>query len=453
MTWTTYRFAKGTGANCVSRRACAALAAALLLVPAWSPVVQADSNWWRPSFMRDDSSSRQEDRARREQVRNELQQRFEPLGKNTIAYVSKEMIERLRGGIEKYRAIVQAGGWGQLSEGRTLRINDTGEDIRILRHRLVMTGDMLDSGRRSWAFDSEMQDGVARFQTRHGLRVTGVVDARTRAALNVPAQHRLRQLELNMQRIYDLSEISSAEKYVLVNAPGYTLQAVEKSGLAFESGVIVGRPDRQTPEVSAKIIELNFYPFWRVPDSISSKDLIPAIRKDINYFYKEHFSVLPTWGAKPFDPQAVNWNSDAVYNYKFRQDPGPHNALGLVRINMPNKHTVYLHDTPLKHLFAQSSRAFSSGCVRVERVFDLAGWLVEGQDDWGPMKVQTVLAAGQAEDVKLKKPVPVHFVYLTAWVADSGAPNFRPDIYGKDGAAEAGADDEAAPNDARSITP
>lgn len=431
-------------------------ASALGFLVALAPLdgARADSNWWRPSFMRDDSSSRAEDRARRQQLRNELQQKFESLATNTVPYVSTQMIERLRGAIERYRAIVQAGGWGQLSEGRTLRLNDTGEDIRVLRHRLVTTGDMLDSGgRRSWAFDSELQEGVARFQMRHGLRVTGIVDARTRAALNVPAQHRLRQLELNLQRIYDLSEISSADKYVLVNAPGYTLQAVEKNALAFESGVIVGRPDRQTPEVTARIIELNFYPYWRVPDSIASKDLIPAIRKDMTYFYKEHFSVLPTWGAKPFDPQVVNWNSDTVYNYKFRQDPGPHNALGLVRINMPNKHTVYLHDTPLKHLFGQTSRAFSSGCVRVERVFDLAGWLVEGQDDWGPMKVQTVLAAGQSEDVKLKKPVPVHFVYLTAWVADSGAPNFRPDIYGKDGAQEAGADDEAAPNDARSITP
>ncbi|MGD9868219.1 MAG: murein L,D-transpeptidase [Hyphomicrobiales bacterium] len=424
-----------------------------IALTAFADSARSDSNWWRPSFMRDDQASRASDRERRQQLRNELQDKFAPLATNTVPYVSTQMIERMRGAIERYRSIVQAGGWGQIREDRTLRVNDTGEDVRVLRHRLVTTGDMLDSSRRSWAFDSDLQEGVARFQMRHGLRVTGFVDARTRAALNVPAQHRLRQLELNLQRIYDLSEISSAEKYVLVNAPGYTLQAVEKSTLAFESGVIVGRPDRQTPEISAKIIELNFYPYWRVPDSIASKDLIPAIRKDMNYFYKEHFSVLPTWGAKPFDPQVVNWNSDAVYGYKFRQDPGPHNALGLVRINMPNKETVYLHDTPLKHLFGQTSRAFSSGCVRVERVFDLAGWLVEGQDDWGPMKVQTVLAAGQAEDVKLKKPVPVHFVYVTAWVADSGAPNFRPDIYGKDGAREAGADDEGAPNDARSITP
>ena len=119
-------------------------------------------------------------------------------------------------------------------------------------------------------------------------------------------------------------------------------------------------------------------------------------------------------------------------SYKFRQDPGPQNALGLVRINMPNKHSVYLHDTPLKSLFSQSARAFSSGCVRVERVFELAAWLLGTQKGWDLARVEEQVAGGQKLDVKLAKPVPVHFVYLTAFASTNGVAHFRPDIYGRD---------------------
>ena len=141
-------------------------------------------------------------------------------------------------------------------------------------------------------------------------------------------------------------------------------------------------------------------------------------------------------------------------NTKFRQDPGPHNALGLIRIDMPNKHIVYLHDTPLKQLFGRSARAFSSGCVRVERVIDLASWLVRDEPKWDPLRVQVTLAQGQAEDVKLKKPVPVHFVYVTSWATGNGIAHFRPDIYGRDGVAVEVADSGEKPvPGSRAITP
>jgi murein L,D-transpeptidase YcbB/YkuD len=164
---------------------------------------------------------------------------------------------------------------------------------------------------------------------------------------------------------------------------------------------------------------------------------------------------MPDWKAAPLDPAAIDWAAPQVVSYKFRQDSGPFNALGVVRINMPNKHAVYMHDTPLKQLFGQSQRAFSSGCVRVERVLDLVAWLLGEQKGWDLAKVQAQVDSGEKIDVKLKKPVPVHFIYLTAFAGSNGVVQFRPDIYGRD--ANFGAPDD--PEDAviaqqsRAITP
>jgi len=258
------------------------------------------------------------------------------------------------------------------------------------------------------------------------------VDQRTLAALNVPAEERLRQLETNLQRIRGLMSFNNAPRYVLVNVPAFVAQAVANGQVALESNVVVGKPARATPQVSAKIVEVNFYPTWSVPDIVARNDLIPAIRKNPSYFYEQGFNVMPDWKSPPLDPASVDWASPQVVSYKFRQNPGPQNALGVVRINMPNKHAVYMHDTPLKSLFGQSARAFSSGCVRVERVFDLVAWLLAPQKGWDLAKVEAQIASGKKLDVKLAKPVPVHFVYLTAFAGSNGVAQFRPDIYGRD---------------------
>lgn len=396
----------------------------------------------------------EERRARRREVSEEYQARLGPEYQTNIPYVSQQNIEGLKVAIDRYRRIVAAGGWRPFPTGMTINANDRGNHVAELRRHLTLTGDIRYESRRPRAFDQGLQEAIARFQLRHGLRITGFVDSRTRRALNVPAQERLRQLETNLIRIQDLMKINKDRRYVLVNVPAFTLQAVENGTLALSSKVVAGKPDRQTPEVSAKIRELNFFPYWRVPDSIAHRDLIPQIRKDPSYFYKENFSVLKTWGAKPIPPEQIPWNSPEIFKYKFRQDPGHNNALGVVRINMPNKHIVYLHDTPLKQLFNHNYRAFSSGCVRVERVLDLAGWLIAENKNWTPMRVNVAVALGKPEDVKLKEPVSVHFVYLTAWSTGNGIAHFRPDIYNKDGAAMQVAEAEDEPvQGAAAITP
>lgn len=434
----------------------AVLLAGSAMLTAAPDAARADQsqNWFQNDGIQDDTRSREERKRQRELIRDALRSRLEPEFRSTTPYVSQQTIDLLQGAISRYQAIVQKGGWPTVPSDRTLRLNDSGPAVRQLRHRLWMSGDLRADPRRGRGFDSSVEEAVARFQLRHGLRISGFVDIRTRRALNVRARERLQQLQVNLARLSELMKINKDPRYVLVNVPAYKLQAVEGGQLAMTSGVIVGKPGRETPSISAKIRGLNFFPYWRVPDSIASKDLIPQIRRDRSYFDKQHFNLLPTWGAKPFERDQINWASPDVYKYKFRQDPGPHNALGLVRIDMPNKHIVYLHDTPLKQLFGRSARAFSSGCVRVERVFDLANWLVRDEPKWDPLRVQVTLAHGKAEDVKLKKPVPVHFVYVTAWASGNGIAHFRPDIYGRDGVAVEVADsgEKPAPG-SRAITP
>ncbi|MDA7949516.1 MAG: L,D-transpeptidase family protein [Hyphomicrobiaceae bacterium] len=439
-------------------RGLAVLAASALAITALVAPTQGtaeSSRWWEKK--RD--LSLQERRSRRQQFSDAMTARLGPAYQTNIPFVSQQSIDGLSQAIARYRQIVASGGWRTFPDGMTIRPNDRGNHVAELRRHLQLTGDLpvqqKQRRRRARSFDASLQEAVARFQMRHGLRVTGFVDTRTKRALNVPAQQRLRQLETNMVRLQDLMKVNKAGRYVLVNVPAYTLQAVQGGTLGLQSRVVVGKPSRATPNVSAKIKELNFFPYWRVPDSIAHKDLIPHMRKDPTYFAKENFSVLPGWGAKPIPLEQVDWFSPKAYKYKFRQDPGHNNALGVVRINMPNKHIVYLHDTPLKQLFSQNSRAFSSGCVRVERVLDLASWLLEGTKDWSPMRVNVTIGLGKSETVKLKKSVPVHFVYVTAWSNGNGVVHFRPDIYGQDGSSSvrvADADDAPIPGSS-AITP
>jgi len=396
----------------------------------------------------------QAEKDRRQAAREALYNRLSPPYRMDVPFVSAAAIAGLEQAIVRYRQIVAAGGWPRVSGEVTLRPGDSSVEIATIRKHLIIEGDLPPGTRLSGKFDDEFRNGLARFQIRNGLAVTGFVDRRTLRALNVPATERLRQLETNVPRIQQLMKINKAPRYVLVNVPAFTAQAVKNGQLALDSAVVVGKPSRATPRVDARIVEVNFYPTWSVPDSIARKDLIPAIRKDPSYFYDEKFSVMKRWGSPPLDASQVDWNSPQVVSYKFRQDPGPQNALGVVRINMPNKYSVYMHDTPLKRLFNQRSRAFSSGCVRVENVFQLVAWLLSDQG-WTLAKVQAQVDSGQSKNVKLRRSVPVHFVYLTAFANGNGIAQFRPDIYGRDASDNSIDDrqDALVISESRAVTP
>ena len=435
-----------------SRLRALAIAATLLAVGVAPAFSQNPFNPYR-SFT-DSGPVTPEERARREQVRTDLYDRMSPPYRIDVPFVSEAQVAALAQAIQRYRQIAASGGWPVTNQKVTIRRGDTSGEVVAIRQHLVVEGD-LPPGSNGATFDQSFLDGLSRFQVRNGLRVSGFVDQRTLAALNVPAQERLAQLETNLKRIQGLMSINKAPRYVLVNVPAFIAQAVQQGSLALETNVVVGKPARATPQVSAKIIEVNFYPTWSVPDIVARNDLIPTIRKDPNYFYEQHFNVMRDWGSPPLDPASVDWASPQVVSYKFRQDPGPQNALGVVRINMPNKHSVYMHDTPLKTLFGQSARAFSSGCVRVEKVSELVVWLLGDQKGWTLEKVQAQIDGGQKLNVKLSRAVPVHFVYLTAFVGANGVAQFRPDIYGRDSSFGAPDDqqDAVVAQESRAVTP
>jgi len=359
-------------------------------------------------------------------------------------FISPEAAQRLQDAIGEYQRIVDAGGWPQIKKGETLHLGDQDEVVGTLRKRLAITGDLTKGVKGDWVLDKTVQAALVHFQRRNGLAPYGILDVRTVNALNVPAEARLMQLRASLAHMQELVTRGLPDRYVMVNIPAMELQAVDEGRIALKSRVIVGRLERQTPGIAAKIHGLNFFPFWKVPVSVAFKDLIPKLGKDPGYLAREHIRVLSDPEGQEVDPSAVDWTQPQFLNIRFRQDPGAFNALGLVRIDMPNPDDVYMHDTPLKDLFRRTQRSFSAGCVRVQRIFDLVTWLASGNGDWDRARVESTLAAGYATDVRLNKPVNVYFVYQTAWVDTDIGVSFRNDLYSRDGVEQGAANKDAA---------
>lgn len=373
-----------------------------------------------------------------------------------VPWRSDEMMSTVDRAIERYEKIVASGGWPAIQVGRLLRVDDDDDRVIPIKRRLGMSGDLRASQSyfSNSRFDERLEEAVRSFQQQFGLRVTGRIDRPTAAQLAVPARARLEQLRLNQRRLRDLMTGRIEDRYVLVNAPAFQLEAVENHQVQLRHRVIAGKPDRQTPSVKASIRALNFFPYWNVPDSVAVLDLVPRVRKEPEYLEKEHIRAYTPRGEL-IDLKSINWDNVDPKQIRFKQDPGPHNALGLVRIDMPNSEIVYMHDTPMKQLFNQRVRPFSAGCVRVQDVFTLVEWIAKYEAGWDqPGRAQAVVDTGQALDVMLTRQVPVYFTYLTAWAEGDGKAVFRPDVYGRDGLKElVGERDQDAPAPPLTLAP
>jgi len=430
---------------------CASLVSAIMLLAPPPALAQAqEARWWEqlPGFgtpgANTQGSRNEEARGRDKaaQPQNDLRPGPTPLR-------SDDMLAAFDDAIARYQQLAANGGWGSIPGPRMIRPGDDDERVPRVRRRLIMSGDLRpNQGYQTYTFDGELEAAVRRFQERHGLRVSGRVDQPTLQAMNVPAAARLAQLRLNQQRIRELLGQRMEDRYILVNVPGFQLEAVERHNVEQRHRVIAGKPERQTPTVKATIKALNFFPYWRVPDSVASLDLIPRLVKEPEYLANEQIRVLTgSFNGPEIDATHIDWRQADPARIKFRQDPGPQNALGLVRIDMPNEHGVYMHDTPMKKLFDQRGRAFSAGCVRIQDVFGLVAWIArEEPGGVDRRRIEEILAAGQAVDIQLTRPLPVYFTYITAWVEANGRPEFRPDIYGRDGLRELSSDRERDPD-------
>lgn len=348
--------------------------------------------------------------------------------------LSTRNIEATRAAIERYRAIVAQGGWPTVP-AMAMKPGQRGPEIATLQRRLEISGDLVGRSMEG-EYDAAVVVAVKNFQARHGLPATGIIDSKAMVeALNVPAVIRLGQLQASLKRLQGLAP-STAGRYVVVNIPAAQVEAVEGGEVALRHAAVVGKPERPTPEISSKIMEINFNPYWYVPKTIIYKDLVPKGRA----FAAKGQDVLASYrmqafdaAGNPLDPRQINWNGTEVYNYQFRQLPWEENSLGFVKINFPNKDSVYMHDTPLKSLFGQAVRFESSGCVRVHNVAQLVAWLLRDTPGWNYQRIMSMKQSAEQLDVKLTKPVPVYLAYITGWGTPDGQVHFGRDIYGLDG--------------------
>lgn len=334
--------------------------------------------------------------------------------------------------LARYRTIEAAGGWPVVSPGATLRIGSVDARVPVLRRRLQATGDLAAGGdATSTLYDSTLAAAVRGFQARTGAADDGVLGDGTRAALNVVVRDRIQQMRLNLERgRWVLHDLDST--FVAVNIAGYNVAYVRGGRTVWRSRAVVGLPFRRTPVFRDSIRYLDFNPTWTVPPGILARDMLPRLKRGGVRALPEGMRVLNRSG-RVVNASGINWSSYSAssFPYTLRQDPGPANALGRVKFMFPNKYLVYLHDTPSRELFDESARAFSSGCIRIERPFELADLLLADRK-WNSDSTARVLATGRTRTVNLSRPVPVLLLYWTAWVDDQGHVNFRPDIYGRD---------------------
>ena len=347
---------------------------------------------------------------------------------------------------ERYSAIVDAGGWP--TDIVAVGPGTKGPAVLKLRKRLAIEGDLPAGEASALAWDKGLTAAVKRFQARMGLRETGTVSGATLKAINVPARERFNELASSANRLAGLN-FSFDERYVVVNLPSTSVEAIENGRVVHRYVAIVGDPEHPSPEISAHIQVINLNPTWTVPTSIIKKEIIPRMQRDPGYLTRAKIRILDGSG-KEINPRSVNWSTERAANYTLRQDSGAGNSLGSIRIGMPNKLAVYMHDTPSKGLFGADYRFLSHGCVRVQGVYDLAAWLLEGtgggpSGGWDKAALQAKIKEGGAYDIKLAKAAPVIWVYLTGWSNGGGPANFRDDVYNIDTVGEAQVSAQAAP--------
>lgn len=317
---------------------------------------------------------------------------------------------------------------------RTLHPGDSGSEVVALRGRLALLGDLPPADENgSDVLDPPLVAAVKHFQSRWGLEPDGTVGRKTRAALEVPLSKRIEKIKLNLERWRWLPR-DPGDRYIIVNIAAQELRVIENRRSTLSMRVIVGKPFRRTPSFASRITEVVLNPYWRVPRSIAVNEILPILRRDPDYLEREHMEVLRESGTETVDPATIDWKKMRArgFPYRFRQKPGPDNALGRVKFVLPNRYNVYLHDTPAKSLFAHANRCFSHGCVRLEKPRELANLLLDDQAGWGSERVEKTLETEQDFHVRLTHPMPVYLVYWTAWVDRRGAIHFRNDIYGRD---------------------
>lgn len=362
---------------------------------------------------------------------------IEPDAEQSIAetpLINQDPYSRLLNALEKYRSLSDSFE-PIILQKKSLTIGDTSPEIIKTKIRLFELGDYKNIDVSSEVFDETLALAISDFQYRHGLETDGVLGRRTVREINKSAKKRVAQLEVNLERAKQISELGS-NRYILVNVPEYRLYVIENGRTIYQTRVVVGKKKHKTPVLTSEISEFVLNPYWNIPASITNNEIIPKLQEDPEYLSKNNMRVISRLNNQNVfvDPKILDWTTIDTKSaaLRIRQDPGKRNALGRVKFIFPNNHRVYLHDTPSRNLFARNSRAFSHGCVRVENPFEFAKVLISNSETWTDEKLDYFAKRDKTKTIKLDHPIPIHITYMTAWADEEGVINFRPDIYKRD---------------------
>ncbi len=342
---------------------------------------------------------------------------YQKLKKTLIEYAERENVETLEP--IKFNKIARPGrGY---------------DEIPKLRKRLGL--DTVD-GEDQYKYDDELFQAVKYFQEKKGLKPDGLIGKQTLFALNQTDQQKVKQIIVNMERLRWVPE-EKPDRFILVNIPSYTLWAVEGGEVAFEMPVIVGRKKRQTLSFVSQIHGVRFNPTWTVPKTIKREDILPHLQEDPTYLTGKGMELYDGYGADAItlDPTSVDWQNitlQELYGLNMVQGSGANNPLGLIRVLMPNRHNIYLHDTNNKSLFARTNRAKSSGCVRMKNPEKVASFILQAKSRWSDNKMKNILSEGEMKDVYTGEKMPVYLLYHTVWIGSENQIVYGNDIYNHD---------------------
>jgi murein L,D-transpeptidase YcbB/YkuD len=338
---------------------------------------------------------------------------------------------KLKEKLIEYQKVYASGGWGEVPDDIQMTLGDKGDNVKALRHRLFVSGELSNEGKNK--FDDDLQKAVMQFQVNNGLYDDGIVESDTLTALNIPVKTRIRQIELNMDKMR-LLPMDLKEDYIFVNLPGYYLKVVHEGSAVLTMDIAVGGSEHPSCVLNSKIDHLVLNPYWNIPAQIAESEIWASILKDPDYLTKKHVQVLKKENGeyKVINPEGFNWakmTPRQFNSYRYRQSPGEQNALGKVKFIFPNSCGIYLHDSNERDLFDIYQRDFSHGCIRVSQPLNLTTYVLNSQKQWSAKKVNDMFQNDVNKTVPLVKPFNVYITYLTSWVSDDDWVQFRSDIY------------------------
>ena len=350
-----------------------------------------------------------------------------------MQYPSFHMFWRLHAALPTYIAYYERGGWPTVSGSEKLEPGDKGPRVKQVAERLLVTGELPVLGADPELYDPALEVAVKAFQKSHGLNDDGVIGKRTIEEMNVSAKERLEMVLLNLERMRSESP-DMEDRFVFVNIPSTELRVIDNGVTTYFANAIVGRVARKTPLLKSEIFQAKLNPDWSVPAKIARIDMLKHELEEPGYFANKNVRVYTSDGRE-VNPRAIDWKQvkdGGSFPYRLKQDAGPDNALGPMKLDFKNDHAVFIHGTSSPKLFEKQDRFFSSGCVRVDDPLGLATFLIQDDPAWNRARVDEVVKGGKTTFVKLVRPIPLHIVYMTAWVDEQGIANFRNDTYKRD---------------------